>query len=157
MAAAAMTTARAVPRPACLPADRPWPPRSGRGPLPTVQAPPTPAAAAAAVTIIGTLQADAVLRHPPGGQGSSTLVLTLTTGQGLDVLVRQDVGSEPAALRAAHTKARTLLRRGQLATVHARGLRMGHTDAREPAAVLMGVLDVTPHATPAARAAHEQP
>lgn len=153
MAAAAMTTARAVPRPACLPADRPWPPRAQRTSTPTQQ--PVRPATTGAVCVTGTLLEDAVLRHPPGGQGSSTLVLKLTTGHGLTVLARQQVGSDPSAIRAAHTKARTLLRRGQLATIGASGLRMGHTEADEPAAVLVDVRFVTPHDIPAARAAHE--
>lgn len=154
----ALATPNPVRRPACLPPERPWPPVATKPARMHARPVPAPVAPCGGlVRITGTLLGDAQLRHPPGGQGSSTLILVVTTGRGLPYLVRQEVGGTPAEIRAAHAKATTLLRNGARVTVSARGLRIGHTEARDPAAVLLEVLDVIPAQAPAAGAHLEAP
>ena len=137
-----------VPRPACLPEHRPWPPRSvGGTPVRLLTALPA-ACPDGRVRVTGVLLHDAELRHAPGGADApSELYLHMSTGQGNDYIVRQMVRNEPLALRAADAKARALLRRGQTATVTARGVKAAHSDYGSPVLLLTDVLDVAPHAT----------
>jgi hypothetical protein len=131
-----MPAAEFIQRPSFVHADRPWPPQ------PREQA----ARSADACTnnglqVTGHLTQRAELRVCAGGT-SAVLELHIDTGSGYPVIARQLVSGDPAAQRAAASKA-AALDRGVLVRAYARGC-VARTDHGVAALFLLDVTDVIP-------------
>jgi hypothetical protein len=118
-------------RPACVAADKPWPPMR-------VQTSADDGCPAGFLQVSGRLVHHAELRH--SARGASVLCFDLHAGMGLPFLVRQVVVADPAAIRAAEVKAARMVA-GAMVHVYAHGCTP-RTDHDTAALLLLDVTDV---------------